>query len=172
MSDASPRLIRTAAENAYVLTRPTLAVISPSRPESAKIVSSPWDAPVPKLRSRLVEILNGTQPPQRFGGAHRLGAPYSSHSVTRGYASGVRSPAALPGKRRALARRGWVGEKGEHFEQPLSPRSKFGTKIEISFLGSGFLPEEERSVQPGDCYGDEFDRQQKAAHNGVRCGGR
>ena len=51
-----------AAENAYVLTRPTLAVISPSRPESAKIASSPWDALVPKLRSRLVKILGVPHP--------------------------------------------------------------------------------------------------------------
>jgi hypothetical protein len=28
-----------------VLTRPTPAAISPSRPESAKTASSPWDAP-------------------------------------------------------------------------------------------------------------------------------
>jgi hypothetical protein len=151
VSDAGPRLIRTAPENAYVLTRPTLAVISPSRPESAKIVSSPGDAPVPKLRSRLVEILNGTQPPQRLRFLHAYGLAWEEARVNA---------------------TGRVGEKGEHFEQPLSLRSKFRTKIEISFLGSGFLPEEERSVQPGDCYGDEFDRQQKAAHNGVRCGGR
>jgi len=31
-----------------VLTRPPLADISPSRPESAKAASSPWDAPCPK----------------------------------------------------------------------------------------------------------------------------
>ncbi len=31
-----------------LLTRPTLAVISSSRPESAKTDSSPWDAPWPK----------------------------------------------------------------------------------------------------------------------------
>jgi hypothetical protein len=41
--DAGPRLIRTAAENAYLITRPTLAR---------------RDAPVPKLRSRLVKILS------------------------------------------------------------------------------------------------------------------
>ena len=33
---------------AGLLTRPTLATISPSRPESAKTASSPWDAPYPK----------------------------------------------------------------------------------------------------------------------------
>jgi hypothetical protein len=33
---------------ARLLTRPTLAVISPSRPESAKTDSLPWDAPCPK----------------------------------------------------------------------------------------------------------------------------
>ncbi len=31
-----------------ILTHPTLAVISPTRPESAKTVSSPRDAPCPK----------------------------------------------------------------------------------------------------------------------------
>ena len=33
----------------------------------------------------------------------------------------------------------------------------------------GFLPEEERSIQPGDGDGDEFDRQQQSAHDGIRC---
>jgi len=35
-------------KKASLLTRPTLAVISPSRPESAKTASSPMDAPCPK----------------------------------------------------------------------------------------------------------------------------
>jgi hypothetical protein len=35
-------------KRARLLTRPTLAGISPSRPESAKTDSSPWDAPYPK----------------------------------------------------------------------------------------------------------------------------
>ena len=35
-----------------------------------------------------------------------------------------------------------------------------------------FLPEEERSIKPGDGDGDEFNRQQQSAYNGVRCGGR
>ena len=35
-------------KKAILLTRPTLAVISPARPESAKTDSSPWDAPCPK----------------------------------------------------------------------------------------------------------------------------
>jgi hypothetical protein len=33
---------------ARVLTRPTPAVISPARPESAETDSSPWDAPCPE----------------------------------------------------------------------------------------------------------------------------
>src|ERR1044072_3779686 len=41
-----------------LLTRPTLAVISPSRPESAETDSSPRDAPFPMLRSHLESILN------------------------------------------------------------------------------------------------------------------
>jgi len=39
---------RKTFKEARLLTRPTLAVISPSRPESAKPDSSPWDAPSPK----------------------------------------------------------------------------------------------------------------------------
>ena len=35
-------------KKARLLTRPTLAVISPSHPESAKAASSPRDAPCPK----------------------------------------------------------------------------------------------------------------------------
>jgi len=35
-------------KKAKLLTRPTLAVISPTRPASAKTDSSPWDAPFPK----------------------------------------------------------------------------------------------------------------------------
>ena len=31
----------------------------------------------------------------------------------------------------------------------------------------GFLPEEERSIQPGDGDGDELDRQQQSAHDGI-----
>lgn len=33
----------------------------------------------------------------------------------------------------------------------------------------GFVSEEERSVQSCDGYGDEFDRQQQSAHDGIRC---
>ena len=40
------------------LTRPTPADISPARPESAKTASSPKDAPVPMLRSRIAQRLN------------------------------------------------------------------------------------------------------------------
>jgi len=35
-------------KKARLLTRPTLAVISPARPKSAQTDSSPWDAPYPK----------------------------------------------------------------------------------------------------------------------------
>jgi hypothetical protein len=41
-----------------------------------------------------------------------------SSTYPGGYASGLFSPAALLG--RGAARRGWVGEKGDHFEQPDS----------------------------------------------------
>jgi len=39
---------RRMLKKARLLTRPTPADISPSRPESAKTASSPWDAPCPK----------------------------------------------------------------------------------------------------------------------------
>jgi len=40
----------------------------------------------------------------------------------------------------------------------------------MMLVDSEFFPEEERSVQPRDGDGDEFDRQQQSAHDGV--GGR
>jgi hypothetical protein len=64
------------------------------------------------------------------------------------------------------------GLVSEHFEQPICPCYTIRTKKEGPYLGSGFLPEEERSVQPRDGDGHEFDRQQQSAHNGIRCGGR
>lgn len=39
---------RRMLKKAGLLTHPTLATISPSRPEPAKTDSSPWDAPCPK----------------------------------------------------------------------------------------------------------------------------
>jgi hypothetical protein len=42
----------------------------------------------------------------------------------------------------------------------------------FSILLGFFLSEEERSIHSRDGNGDEFDRQQQSAHNGVRCGGR
>ena len=42
-----------------LLTRPTLAVISPSRPESAKTDSLPWDAPYPKQGRSERSLLKG-----------------------------------------------------------------------------------------------------------------
>ena len=42
------RTPRKMLKMASLLTRPTTAVISPSRPESAKTASSPWDAPCSK----------------------------------------------------------------------------------------------------------------------------
>jgi hypothetical protein len=55
------RTSRRMLKKARLLTHPTLAVISPARPESAKTDSSPWDAPYSaqgrsergRLRSRL-----------------------------------------------------------------------------------------------------------------------
>ena len=53
-----------AAEKVALLTRP-----APAR----------RDAPYPMRRSRIVQILNGDPAASPLGGAHRLGAPYSSH---------------------------------------------------------------------------------------------
>ncbi len=48
MVRASRCISRRMLKKASLLTRPTPAVISPARPESAKTDSSPWDAPNPK----------------------------------------------------------------------------------------------------------------------------
>jgi len=42
-----------------LLTRPTLVVISPSRPESAKTASSPRDAPFPKQGRSVLSLYKG-----------------------------------------------------------------------------------------------------------------
>jgi hypothetical protein len=42
----------------------------------------------------------------------------------------------------------------------------------FSILLGFFLPEEERAIQSRDGNGDEFDRQQQSAHDGIRCGRR
>ncbi len=60
-----------------------------------------------------VQILNGDPAASPLGGAHRLGAPYSSHRAPQ-----RSTPAALPAERRVLARRGWAGEKSGLFEHP------------------------------------------------------
>ena len=53
----------------------------------------------------------GTRPPHQLGGAHRLGAPYSSHRAPQRVRLDPSLAAALPAERRVLARRGWAGEK-------------------------------------------------------------
>jgi hypothetical protein len=47
-----------------------------------------------------------------------LGSRKSS-TYPRGYASGFLSPTASLGEWRVSARRGWAGEKIDHFEHPL-----------------------------------------------------
>jgi hypothetical protein len=68
-----------AAEKVALLIRPAQADISSTHPESAKTASLTKDAPYPMRRSRIVQILNGDPAASPLGGAHRLGAPYSSH---------------------------------------------------------------------------------------------
>src|SRR5437870_8457400 len=46
------------AQKVALLTRPTPAITSPARPESAKTDSSPWNAPFPMHRSRFAQKLN------------------------------------------------------------------------------------------------------------------
>ncbi len=70
-----------------------------------------------------------------------------------GYVEGLNNARTLYGKRRVSARRGRAGETSDYF----------------SILLGFFLPEEERSIQPGDGDGDEFDRQQQSAHDGFGC---
>jgi hypothetical protein len=55
------------------------------------------------------------------------------------------------GKRRVLTRQGWAGEKSDFFS------------IQLGF----FLPEEKRSIPSRYGDGDEFDRQQQSAHDGI-----
>ena len=64
---------RRLLKKANIITHPTLATISPARPESAKTASSPRDAPSPKRGRRRVET--GGVP----SGAH--GATKKEHHV-------------------------------------------------------------------------------------------
>jgi hypothetical protein len=84
------------AEKVALLTRPTLAR---------------RDAPCPERRSRFAPILNGDPAASPLGGAHRLGAPYSSHraplrvrfwsSLTAALLDGIfEHPAGMPEVRR------------------------------------------------------------------------
>src|SRR6185295_11135157 len=60
----------------------------------------------------------GTRPPHRLGGAHRCGAPYSSHRAPQRVRLRSSLTAALPVERCVLARWGWAGEKSSLFEHP------------------------------------------------------
>jgi len=57
----------------------------------------------------------------------------------------------MHGKMRVPARQGWAGETSGFFSMLLE-----------------FFSEEERSVEPRDGDGNEFDRQEEPAHDGVR----
>jgi hypothetical protein len=93
-------------KQARLLTRPTLAVISPARPESAKTDSSLWDAPCPKQGS--------SEADPRF-------TFHASRFTVLG--SDTRT---LLGERCVLAHRGRVGENRDGFsivlERPLLSR--------------------------------------------------
>jgi hypothetical protein len=51
--------ILQGAQTGDVLTLPTLAVISPSRPESVKTDSLPWNAPWPKQGRSELSLYKG-----------------------------------------------------------------------------------------------------------------
>jgi hypothetical protein len=53
------------------------------------------DAPFPMIRSRIVQTLNGDPAASPLGGAHRLGAPYSSHRAPQRVRLGPSLAAAL-----------------------------------------------------------------------------
>src|SRR5712692_7211806 len=91
------------------------------------------DAPFPNLRSRLDKILNGDPAASPLGGAHRLGAPYSSHRAPQR----VRLRFSLP-----------CGLVGCLFEQPVRPQSNphhphpsFLFNNSFTFPGFAFPPE-------------------------------
>jgi|SRR4029077_17498675 hypothetical protein len=53
------------------------------------------DAPFPRLRSRIVQTLNGDPAASPLGGAHKRGAPYSSHRAPQRVRLGPSLAAAL-----------------------------------------------------------------------------
>ena len=61
------------------------------------------------LRSRIVQTFNGDPAASPLGGAHKLGAPYSSHRAPQRVGLGPSPAAALPAERRVLGRRGCPG---------------------------------------------------------------
>jgi hypothetical protein len=104
------------------LTRPTLAGISPTRPESAKTASSPRDAPSPKQgrserRSEEVQTaLRVGRSPLRWVLANEEAptvVPTSEKLLLT--VEGLSDARTLPGKKRVSARRGWVGEMSDFF---------------------------------------------------------
>ena len=62
---------RRMLKKSRLLTRPTQAVISPARPESAKTDSSPWDAPCPRQGRSELSLYKG------WVGLSQLRAPFS-----------------------------------------------------------------------------------------------
>ena len=98
------------------LTRATLAVISPSHPESAKTDSSPWDAPCSKQGRSKRRSGRGTdrtswgRSPMSWILANGKPPPAFPPSV-----EGLRDARTLPGERLVSARRGWAGEMSDSF---------------------------------------------------------
>src|SRR4029077_14104901 len=80
-------------------------------------------------RSRLIEILNEDPAASPLGGAHKLGAPYSSHRAPPRVRLGPSLAAALSAEGRVSARRGWAGEKSGHFEHPVGVFFCYGRSV-------------------------------------------
>ena len=98
--------------------------------------------------------------PQRVkirGGTHRT---LWSRSPLEWILANGKAPTVLPASEKLLL-------NVEGLNDARTPLAGF-----FSILLRFFLPEEERSVKSRDGDGDEFDRQQQSAYNGVRCGGR
>jgi hypothetical protein len=74
-----------------LLTNPATTDTSPARPEAAKTASLPKGCAFPHASFSRRSALQRDPVASPLGGAHRLGAPYSSHRAPQRYASGLHS---------------------------------------------------------------------------------